>query len=53
LKILYNFCSLSNCQDGAGPYGGLVMDAGGDLYGITGGGGAFTPSGGSVFKLSP
>src|SRR5271166_461610 len=31
--VLYNFCSASNCADGAGPYAGLIFDATGNLYG--------------------
>ena len=27
--VLYRFCSQSGCTDGAGPFGGLVFDAGG------------------------
>lgn len=40
--------------DGAHPYSGLVMDAGGNLYGTTYEGGAPpSPGHGTVFKLSP
>jgi uncharacterized repeat protein (TIGR03803 family) len=39
LTTLYNFCSQSGCADGNGP-GALVQGADGNLYGITGGGGA-------------
>ena len=38
-------------KDGQGPYGALVMDAAGNLYGTTMGGGAFQQ--GTVFELSP
>jgi uncharacterized repeat protein (TIGR03803 family) len=38
-------------NDGANPYGSLVQDATGNLYGTTFGGGAF--GAGVVFKLSP
>jgi uncharacterized repeat protein (TIGR03803 family) len=38
-------------QDGLSPYGGLVSDAAGNLYGTTLYGGAY--GGGSVFELSP
>ena len=31
-KVLYSFCSQSNCADGAGPGAGLIMDAAGNLY---------------------
>jgi uncharacterized repeat protein (TIGR03803 family) len=34
--VLYSFCPvLGSCTDGADPEGGLVMDAGGNLYGTT------------------
>lgn len=38
-------------ENGAGPTGGLIMDAAGALYGTTAYGGPF--SGGTVFKLMP
>jgi hypothetical protein len=38
-QVLYNFCSQSNCVDGQGPNGGLIMDASGNLYGTTAYGG--------------
>ena len=34
-KVLYSFCSRSNCADGDAPEGGLIMDAAGNLYGTT------------------
>ncbi len=46
--VLYSFCSLSNCTDGATPAAGLIQDAAGNLYGTTELGGA---GGGTVFKL--
>jgi uncharacterized repeat protein (TIGR03803 family) len=46
--ILYNF---SGGVDGAAPYGGLVMDANGALYGTTSAGGAGKY--GVVYQLSP
>ncbi len=30
-KVLYSFCKLSKCADGAGPGGNLLSDSGGDL----------------------
>jgi uncharacterized repeat protein (TIGR03803 family) len=48
---LYNFCSPSDCADGAGPLGPLVQTANRDFYGTTEGGGAY--GGGTVFKISP
>jgi len=47
---LYDFCWLSGCDDGAGPYGVLIRDAKGDLYGTTAGGG--TNGGGTAFELA-
>src|SRR5208337_3660269 len=47
--VLYTFCSLSNCTDGANSYAGLVQDAAGNLYGTTLGGGAYGR--GTVFKV--
>jgi uncharacterized repeat protein (TIGR03803 family) len=51
-RVLYSFCSLTKCDDGAQPYsGGLIFDAKGNLYGTTQGGGA--RNSGAVFKLTP
>jgi uncharacterized repeat protein (TIGR03803 family) len=47
--VLYNFCSESNCADGANPVNGLVMDMAGNLYGTTYSGGS--GGNGSVFQL--
>jgi uncharacterized repeat protein (TIGR03803 family) len=56
-KILHTFGAPG---DGAAPIGGLVMDAGGNLYGQTEAGGilgnfqvCFPPGCGTVYKLSP
>ncbi len=54
--VLYNFCAQTNCADGAGPQSGLAIDASGNLYGTTWGGGTckISSSGcGVVFELSP
>lgn len=47
-SIIYRFTALS---DGAVPYDGLLLDAEGNLYGVTQVGGASNM--GTVFKLSP
>src|SRR5579872_142104 len=55
LTTLYNFCSLSQCKDGRGPYVGLTLGNDGDLYGTTDMGGdpnCSAPYGcGTVFKI--
>ncbi|MGA7384143.1 MAG: choice-of-anchor tandem repeat GloVer-containing protein [Methylocella sp.] len=57
--VLYSFCSLPSCSDGALPLGGLIADRAGNLYGTTyeGGGSECSYPGpgfcGVVFKLSP
>jgi uncharacterized repeat protein (TIGR03803 family) len=50
-SVLYSFCSLENCSDGASPTSGLIFDKTGNLYGTTAEGGAFNE--GTVFKLAP
>jgi uncharacterized repeat protein (TIGR03803 family) len=58
-KVLYSFCSQSNCTDGSLPHAGLIMDTAGNLYSTTFVGGANRPStyfgdgGGTVFELTP
>jgi uncharacterized repeat protein (TIGR03803 family) len=49
--VLYNFCSLGNCADGAHPSGGVIPDSSGNLYGVTSSGGAASCLCGVVFKL--
>jgi uncharacterized repeat protein (TIGR03803 family) len=49
--VLYRFCTLTDCADGASSYAGLIFDAAGNLYGTTVYGGAY--GGGVVFKLAP
>jgi uncharacterized repeat protein (TIGR03803 family) len=39
--ILYNFCQQSNCADGSAPYGKLVLDSKGNLYGTAYFGGTY------------
>jgi uncharacterized repeat protein (TIGR03803 family) len=57
LTTLYNFCSESNCADGYYPFGALVQDSNGDVYGTTeyGGTGSSCPAKGgcgTVFKIT-
>ena len=55
--VLYSFCSVEKCADGAFPFGGLAIDATGNLFGVTAAGGRKCkpdPEGcGLVFKLLP
>jgi uncharacterized repeat protein (TIGR03803 family) len=52
---VYNFCSELNCADGFAPRD-IMQAADGNLYGITGAGGAYNTSnydgGGTIFKLT-
>ena len=50
-KIIYQFCAETNCADGMEPHNGLVMDASGNLYGVTYGGGGGNGDG-TAFELS-
>jgi uncharacterized repeat protein (TIGR03803 family) len=49
--VLYSFCSVVLCADGAGPGGAIALDKNGNLYGATAGGGA--NGHGTMFKLTP
>jgi uncharacterized repeat protein (TIGR03803 family) len=50
--VLVSFCALPNCADGANPEAaGLVIDANGNLFGTTAGGGANGPHG-TAFKVA-
>ncbi len=47
--VLHSFCDETNCTDGSTPYGGVILDSSGNLYGATSAGGAF--GFGAVFKI--
>jgi uncharacterized repeat protein (TIGR03803 family) len=58
LTILYPFCSLKDCADGAHPVAGVIQATDGNFYGTTENGGAFgfsdTSEGwGTVFQITP
>ena len=50
--VLYSFCAISGCVDGAGSYGGAILDEAGNVYGTTLAGGT-TQIWGTVFKVTP
>jgi uncharacterized repeat protein (TIGR03803 family) len=50
LTVLYNFCSQTNCTDGANPVASLVQSTDGDFYGMAPAGGA--NGYGTVFKIT-
>ena len=50
-QVLYNFCALSNCSDGALPLAGVTVEATGNLYGATSTGGSGDV--GTIFELTP
>jgi uncharacterized repeat protein (TIGR03803 family) len=56
LKVLHNFAAFGSTNDGSIPYGPLVLDAKGNVYGVTidGGNGCDADYGcGTAFELSP
>jgi uncharacterized repeat protein (TIGR03803 family) len=52
-KVLYKFCSVTNCADGKYPYAGLIFDSAGNLFGTTYSGGTSCQGCGTVFELTP
>jgi uncharacterized repeat protein (TIGR03803 family) len=51
LTTLHNFCSETDCSDGARPTLGLTFGSNGNFYGTTSEGGSF--SGGTMFEVTP
>ena len=49
-QVLYSFCAKANCVDGSNPWGGLVSNANGIMYGTTYQGGEYNA--GILFKLT-
>jgi len=49
-QVLYNFCSLPNCQDGANPASDLVLDGSGNVWGTAQNGGHY--GFGTIFELT-
>ncbi len=53
-KVLYAFCSLPDCADGAVPVGGLAVDSSGNLYGaLQNYNFEDYNANGSIFKVTP
>ncbi len=50
LTTFYLFCSLTNCADAAIPQGSPIQATNGNLYGVTGAGGAY--GAGTVFEIT-
>jgi len=53
-QVVYNFCALQSCADGAFPTAGLIMDQSGNMFGTTafGGGLGGGQGGGTVFQIN-
>jgi hypothetical protein len=51
-RVLYSFCTQPQCSDGARPTGSLILDAAGNLYGVTPFGGDANNNG-VVFQVTP
>ncbi|HEY2444294.1 MAG TPA: choice-of-anchor tandem repeat GloVer-containing protein [Rhizomicrobium sp.] len=50
-RSLHDFCPPPSCAGGSRPLGGLLLDSGGNIFGVTNLGGAHDE--GAVFELSP
>jgi len=50
-NVLYNFCSLPLCRDGAVAFSGPTLDKAGNVYGATQSGGGYNS--GAVYELTP
>jgi uncharacterized repeat protein (TIGR03803 family) len=50
-SVLHSFCSLSGCSDGIEPEGNVILDAAGNLYGVTSEGGI--NNNGVAFEITP
>jgi uncharacterized repeat protein (TIGR03803 family) len=48
--VLYSFCKLASCADGATPYAGVILDSQNNLYGTTNLGGEY--DNGTIFKVN-
>jgi uncharacterized repeat protein (TIGR03803 family) len=59
LTTLYNFCSKTNCTDGAIPWGRVIQASNGSFYGTTSAGGSGScgsplgPGCGTIFEITP
>src|SRR5207245_4412843 len=56
LTTLYSFCALLKCQDGSGPYAGLVQGIDGNFYGTSANGGSHGTcylGCGAVYRITP
>lgn len=53
VRVLHSFQTIQNLADGSQPAAGVTVDAAGNLYGTTTGGGGSNQSQGTVFKLMP
>jgi uncharacterized repeat protein (TIGR03803 family) len=49
-ETVYSFCQQTNCIDGALPWGPLTQGSDGNLYGVTGTGGAL--GGGTIYRIT-